>query len=505
MPSPSPFPVLGVLGLSRSGEGAARLASHLGYHVWLSDAGENTPEKEALAEALHALPNVRIETNGHSEAWFTSVQHVIVSPGIPPHAPLLQRLHQQGITTETDVSFALRHSPADLRWVGITGSNGKSTVTQLLTHLLTQLGCPAVACGNVGVSVAKVMLNLLQSSLQPTALPVLVMELSSYQLHHSPTLATSEGGGAEVAIFTNLTPDHLQWHGSYDAYAQAKQRLFFNTPAPKVALLNQQDAQGQAWLQQLSHVGQNVQGFGQSLNPTAPFPQWIVGETQIHYHANADAPSMMLAELAHWPLLGSHNRENLVACIAAVAALGVYPLKRQPTPAEQARLHRAMACFGGVEHRLEPVSHPWGIRCFNDSKATNPEAAMTALHAVHGYPAVVCLAGGLDKETPLEAWASLMKTTCHHVVLYGRCAERFYHALLVAGFDAQQLVCVSTLTEAYQQALVWFKEQHTPEALATGRHVLLLSPAAASQDQFADFEERGRHFKALVEKTSLLS
>jgi UDP-N-acetylmuramoylalanine--D-glutamate ligase len=334
------------------------------------------------------------------------------------------------------------------------------------------------------------------------------MELSSYQLHHSPLLQTASGEGLDVALFTNLTPDHLAWHGSHDAYRDAKARLFFNPPYPKVSVINADDAIGKQWLHNLEQQQRLAIAvtLDASRHTDLSLPLVTIENETILYMpvdstGTAHTSPRVLASLTAWALVGEHNRYNLLLAVAGLLALNVLPPlalaapSTEPSAELRQQLEQALQAFTGVEHRLEPVAHPWGIPCFNDSKATNPEAAITALRATADVPSpTVYLAGGLDKGTPLESWATCVLETAEHVILYGTCRERFANALRQVGYPSEQLQQVDTLHEAYQQASCVIEHWQR-------QAVLLLSPAAASQDQFTDFEQRGRAFKELVYQT----
>ena len=232
-----------ILGASTSGLATAQLATHLGYTAILVsefNAIEKIPS--ALQEAFAQLPTVTLETGEHSAQCLTHAQTVVVSPGIPINAPIIQQLKAQNpaIRVCSEVAWALEQiSPEKLVGIGITGTNGKTTVTALTHWLLAQSGLPAQACGNIGLPVATVVLNALKT----TEKTIAVMELSSYQLEYSDSLSH-----LTVSAFTNFTPDHLDWHGGLQAYQSAKKKLFVGELAPPWVVLNADDPVAQTWM-----------------------------------------------------------------------------------------------------------------------------------------------------------------------------------------------------------------------------------------------------------------
>jgi UDP-N-acetylmuramoylalanine--D-glutamate ligase len=473
---------------------------------------EGQAEPTVLAAGLQALvqhPHVQVEWGGHSAKVATHAPQVVLSPGIPPHSGVVQHLlhQQQPPLLFSEVEWAYRQAPSSLRWVGITGSNGKTTITQLLTHLLNhptnQGALPAVACGNVGFPVASAVQQAREGVLPPAT--TLVAELSSYQL------AYSHGLCVDIGVWSNLSPDHIPWHGSLEAYKTAKSKLFVGAMAARWAVLNVEDEAGAQWAQERQACGQWVLAYGQSVASVATYPnrlwvetnpddpeggEWLMLALQPRQlnvppayrqaleaqalKGQADA-ALPLVNVASWPLPGVHNLQNLLAAVGAAVLAGV-PI---------AALQQGVACFSGVEHRCEPVPNAQGYTVWNDSKATNPEACQVALQSLPTGQ-VLLLAGGEDKGTPLEAWAQTVREQCWGVVLQGACQARFKAALVAAGFDETRLWQTPTLQEAIALVLRCLAEN--PQL-----H-LLFSPAAASFDQFSHFEERGQCFKQWIQQ-----
>lgn len=454
-----------VVGLSRSGVAAARLARQVGVEeVWITDsqAAETIPaETRQLLETL----GIRWEAGGHSHAITEFSPYAVLSPGIPPHAPVVQQLQAAGVTLLSELDWAMAFAPQAVSWVGITGTNGKTTVTHLIHWLLRQSGVSAYACGNIGTAASETVWQLRTDPAAPRN-PVLVTEVSSYQL------AQSRWFQPHVGVFTNLQPDHLAWHGSLDAYRDAKATLFTGPRAAARAVLNAQDPTACRWAEQRN--GQRVLAY--SLAPEAL-------EHCSHQVGLAPNERGMLPpafgglDCTTFSLDGAHNRQNLLAAVGTLFQLN------QPL----APLATTLAHFPAVPHRLQPVGEWQGLCFVNDSKATNPEAARLAIEAVASKGAsVVVLAGGQDKGVSWDAWlATLMQYRCQ-VVLYGQAAALLQ--TLLSQHHYPHFAVTDTLANALQKAV----------ALASAGSTILLSPGCASFDQFTDFEDRGRQFVEAV-------
>lgn len=453
-----------VVGLGRSGAGAAHLLRSQGAAVLLVESrAQLTPAQEELRRQLEAC-GVQVRPNTPLDlALFQalpSLAAVTVSPGIPWDHPTLEHLRQQGVVVQGEMVPAWR-AGASLPWVGITGTNGKTTVTHLVHHLLQHAGLQAPLCGNVGVSAADVVRASLAS---PDHRPDwLVVELSSYQIEAAAELAP------RIALWTTLTPDHLERHGTLERYRAIKRQLLENA---SVAILNADDAD----LRQHAHTWHRpvqwvTAGARQALPPGLEARLWLE-DGWVRGPEGAICPADALA------MPGDHNRQNLVLAAAAALEAGV--------PARL--LEGAFRAFPGVPHRLEPIRDLNGIRWFNDSKATNYDAAEVALKALNG-PLVV-LAGGQSKQGDPQAWLEQLQRQAAAVVLFGAAAPFFARLLADHGYGGA-VHCCDDLSEA----VTWAARQ----APALGCAAVLLSPACASFDQYSDFEARGDHFRALVQ------
>ncbi len=457
-----------VVGLGRSGIGAARLLHHNGIPVSVMERG-NTPQDEERAaplrqQGIEVTLGLPLEPESF-QPWHGCFDTVVIGPGIAWDHPTLHSLRSQGIRVrgEMDLAWqALRHLP----WVGITGTNGKTTVTHLLSHVLECAGLRAPMGGNMGVSAAEMALQLKQASgPEPDWM---VMELSSYQIEATPELAP------RIGLWTTLTPDHLERHGTLEAYRAIKRGLLersdlaiFNADDPD---LRQQRGSWQPRGIWVSAAGPRPDGQDADL--------WIDADDQVRA---ADGPLFPATALA---MPGLHNRQNLLMVTAAARRIGL--------PA--AEIEAALRRFPGVPHRLERLGTVNGLSVFNDSKATNYDAAEVGLRAMTAP--VVVLAGGETKRGEAAGWLKQLKRRACAVVLFGAGAEELQTLIDASGFPGVLHRC-QDLPEA------------VPLALAEGCRLkaasLLLSPACASFDQYTDFEARGDHFRQLIQASSGLN
>ncbi len=450
---------LTVLGLSRSGAAVARYVAQRGGRVFLSETVPAAPHNETLRHELTAL-GVTVEMGGHSKQCFTHANQVVVSPGIPPSSEAIEQLRMSGKTVISEVEFAYRQVP-QIPIVGITGTNGKSTTTTLVSWILTQAGKQAPACGNIGIPITDVI-----NGQTPD---YLVAELSSFQLEFSPTLT------AKVAIFTNFKPDHLDWHGSLEAYQEAKLRLFTGTQSPEWSVVLADDPVSQRIA---SRTNGKILWFSRDQHLVAQYAnKAYLDESQtVVIHLEGQAP-VRLFPVDSLQLIGDHNFENVLASASAALLLGVTP----------SVIAQACQAFEGLEHRLERVDALGAkqVVFYNDSKATNTDAAISALRAFKNRK-VILIAGGYDKMTPLDDFVTAAQANAKSVILIGAAKERFAQAFEASGYHAVEFA------------------QDLPAAIAQGYHLsdgepVLFAPACSSFDMFKNFEERGRAFKAGVQ------
>jgi UDP-N-acetylmuramoylalanine--D-glutamate ligase len=449
-----------VLGLGRSGLGAARLLHRQGEAVLVLESGDS-PALQARAEALRR-EGIAVHLGTPLEpASFTALpsapRRVIVSPGIRWDHPTLLALREQGIRTDGEITTAWE-ATAGVPWIGITGTNGKTTVTHLVGHLLAEAGLDAPMCGNVGHSAAELALERSAAGLPAW----LVVELSSYQIESAPQLAP------RIGIWTTLTPDHLERHGTLDNYRAIKRSLLERSA---VRILNGDDpdlrSRAASWDQACwITAGSRETARAAGLEPHL----WIEAE-----QVWRDSGPLLDARALAMP--GAHNRQNLLMAVAVGLELGL--------SGEQ--MEAALRSFPGVPHRLERIRELDGVTWFNDSKATNYDAAEVALRALQG-PLVV-LAGGEAKQGDPRGWLAGLQREAAAVVLFGAARSPFAQLLQQADYSGA-VHSVDNLEQAVPLARQ-LAGQH-------GCRAVLLSPACASFDQYRDFEARGDHFRALV-------
>lgn len=445
-----------VFGLARTGLAAARALQAGGAEVLAWDDGD-AGQKAAMDFGLTPV-NLR-------ETAFDGLAALVLSPGIPLYGPnenwSVTKANAAGVPVIGDVELLARElnaiAPADRpKVIAITGTNGKSTTTALINHILTSNGLDVRMGGNIGTGVLALE--------PPRRGAVYVLELSSYQLD----LATSLR--ANAAIHLNLSPDHLERHGTMARYAQAKRAIFNNQQHDDWAIIGVDDDWGMALCTRLNAANGRVVvpiSSGQALGKGVCALGSMLWD-------NLNGRSVMACDLSLARALpGSHNAQNAAAAYAAGRAMDL----------STEAITKALNSFGGLEHRLQEIARSGFIRFYNDSKATNADAAAQALAA---FPKLRWIVGGQAKSDGIDALAPLFG----HVTkayLIGEAAEAFAKTL---GDQVPHEKC-DTIDQAVARAFV--------EAQATNQEeVIVLSPACASFDQFPDFEARGQHFTACV-------
>jgi len=450
-----------VLGLGRSGIGAARLLHQRGEAVLVLESGDSPALQQRAAalrkEGIEVRLGVPLEPTSFS-ALPAPPARVIVSPGIRWDHPTLEALRQGGIRTDGEITTAWE-ARANAPWIGITGTNGKTTVTHLIAHLLQHAGLDAPMCGNVGFSAAELALE--RASGQPPAW--LVVELSSYQIESAPALAP------RIGVWTTLTPDHLERHGTLDNYRAIKRSLLERS---EVRILNGDDPDLRSRAASWDHARWVTAGSREQARASGFEPHLWIEANQV---CQANGPLLPADALA---MPGAHNRQNMLMAVAVGLEVGL----------SASVMHEALRSFPGVPHRLELIRRLDGVAWFNDSKATNYDAAEVALNALQG-PLVV-LAGGEAKQGNAAGWLAGLQREARAVVLFGAARNPFQQLLQESGYSGA-IHTVEGLSEAVPLAQRIASEQHC--------QAVLLSPACASFDQYRDFEARGDHFRQLVQ------
>lgn len=442
-----------VLGLGRTGLTAARALSRGGARVLCWD---DTPARRQDAEEA-GLTCVAPTMEGWAD-----IAACIWSPGIPstfpkPH-PAMDILNARGIVPICDIELLLNRF-SDAFTICVTGTNGKSTTTALIGHILKSDGHKVAVGGNLGVPVL---------DLEPMPFwGTYVLELSSYQLELIPSLAP------DVAVLLNITPDHLARHGGMDGYVAAKMRIFAGQHQPACAVVGQDDPHTRAITQSLiASVNQDVI----PVSAIGTVSRGVSVQDGVLYDATGPGGAKAVCDLREMPTLpGAHNWQNAAAAYAACKTRGVHP----------EAIVAAMRTFPGLQHRQELIAEIDGVRFVNDSKATNAEAAEKALSC---YDDVFWIAGGQAKEGGID----MLKPhfgRIRHAFLIGEAAGAFAAVLKEAGVP---YTVSGTLEKAVPAAadMAFESDAENP--------VVLLSPACASWDQFEDFEHRGDVFHDLV-------
>ncbi len=424
------------LGRHGGGLGAARYLAERGARLTISDAAGAAALASSL-DRLADLPIERLALGGHEPDDFRAAEVVVVNPAVRPDHPMVELARRSGALLTGEIELFLRACPA--RVIGVTGSNGKSTTASMLAAMLAAGGRRAWLGGNIGGS----LLGELDAM---TAADWVVLELSSFQLAH----LSDDAPRPAVAVVTNCTANHLDWHGSFEAYRQAKLRIVDRRSAGTLLVLNPHDAETAA---SASKIGSRIH----SSWPLATLPPLCVP--------------------------GEHNRQN-AACAAAAALLaGVEP----------SAIWAALAGFRGLAHRIELVGEVGGRRFYDDSKATTPEASLAALSALtDGGRRVWLLAGGQTKGSDYRAWGAVVAERAAGVALFGAARGALAQCLREAAPR-----CDLQAVEFLPEALAWCWRR------SVAGDTILLSPACASLDQFVDFVARGQAFRTWVDELAL--
>jgi UDP-N-acetylmuramoylalanine--D-glutamate ligase len=433
-----------VVGLARSGQAAARLLAERGEQV----AGCDSGSPEGAEELIAAGVDLRLADDG--VGLLAGAGCVVKSPGVPRESQVISAARERGIAVLGELELAWRL--LSNRFVAVTGTNGKTTVTELLGHLWRTAGEPVAVAGNVGTPLASLVGRV-------PAEATVVCECSSFQLEDT------EAFSPECAVLLNLTPDHLDRHHDFDAYLAAKLRIFANQGNDDVAIFNASEPALRGL--DLGGCGRRV-AYGRGEDPDC---ELTIAEGTIF------AAGEPLLEVAELRLLGPHNADNAAAAAAAALAMGL----------DTDSVRDGLRTFAGVAHRLERVADRAGVLYVDDSKATNVAATAAALRSFDG--GVRAILGGSLKGGGFEALAEPVAERCVACYLIGEAAERLAAELRPAAEQGVKLRRCAGLEDAVAAAA----------ADAKPGEVVLLSPACASFDAYRDFEQRGEHFRSLVE------
>jgi UDP-N-acetylmuramoylalanine--D-glutamate ligase len=445
---------IGVVGLARSGLAAARLALARGASVYAADDAD-TPETRAAALQVEQAGG-DAQVGGADVERLAACDRVVLSPGIPPSAAVVRELAGRGATLVPELEFAYEQLTGLI--VAVTGTNGKSTTTALIAHLLQAAGRDARMGGNIGTALSEVAL----SEPQPE---VMVVEASSFQLGQTRRFAPA------IGVLTNLAPDHLDRYASVEEYYADKARLFQNGTLSSRWVLNGEDAAAR-------ELPGSAPGERYHFRIRTPLE-----EAERGGHVSPDGWLVLrvgrdeerLVPAGDLRILGPHNVANSLAA-AVVARICDAPVEA---------IARGLRSFPALRHRLEPVAEKAGVLWINDSKATNLESTRVALRSLD-RPAILLL-GGRHKGEPYHRLLPDLEEHVKLVLAYGEAAE------VIAG-DLDGFVPVRRVDGTFEEVV-----RRAAETARAGDAVLL-SPACSSYDMFHDFEERGDRFRALVEQ-----
>lgn len=446
-----------IVGMARSGMAAARLLCEKGAKVSLYDA----KNAEALAEKTAELSDLSIcyfLGEEPSDEALSSFNLLVLSPGVSPEIPMVTRAASLGSEVWGEIELAWQFAQAPV--IGITGTNGKTTTVSLCEELVKSAFPGSVSAGNIGTAYSEVVEKV-------SAPDWVVNELSSFQLEMTKTFRP------RISAMLNITPDHLNRHHTMENYVAAKERDFINQAEDDIAVLNADDAYcadlGKRLLAREN--GPRVVWFSRESCPDCGL--WISDGA---FYSNLSGTREKIAEVGLMKIFGAHNEENALCAIACALCAGV--------PASA--IAEPLYAFAGVEHRIEYVDTKYGVKYYNDSKATNPDSAVKGLLAMP-VPTVL-IGGGMDKKIPFDDWCKLFPGRVRRLVLLGETKDIICECALKYGYPAENIEIVKTLDEAVDACA---------RAALPGDNVLL-SPACASWDMFESYEQRGRLFKDMV-------
>ena len=435
-----------ILGLSKSGISAGEYALKLGYEVYITEG--HTP-KPQFAEKIDELKSkgIHIEVGGHTDEFIEKSDFAVTSPGIPPKSEIFKKLGKKNIPIISEVEFAFRNTKTP--FIAITGTNGKTTTTALVAHILG-INYKAPYCGNIGVP---------PTSLISDDNDYLVCEISSYQSQMTDTFKPY------ISVWTNFTPDHIDWHEGLENYFKAKAKIFTGKQSPEYAVLNAKDSK--------------LLEFAKECNNSKVF-LFDTDETENCCYIKNNVISIKINNIAEkiidikeCPLVGHHNYQNIMCGIICAKLCGI----------SNENICKQIKSFRAPEHRLEKVREMDGITFYNDSKATNPEASIVAIDSFNDVDVALIL-GGRDKNTDLKEMCNSINKHINTVLLIGEATERFEKNLKQNGFN-------NIIKEDSMEAAI-------DKAMSLHPDVVLLSPACASFDMFNSYEHRGDVFKEYV-------
>ena len=442
---------IAVIGLARSGRAVATLLRKNGYEVYASDAAASEELHRCAAE-LRSL-GISTQVGGHDFNRLTRSSLVVVSPGVPPNAGPLELARVTDIPVVSEVEVALHFLP-DARIIAVTGTNGKTTTTALIAHILRQLTGNVAEAGNIGTALSEVASHNPQPSW-------IALEMSSFQLHDTPSLKPL------VGVLTNLTPDHLDRYSSVEDYFADKAKLFARAKPESHWVVNADD-------DRVRDMVAKVAGEQHRFS--------VESETDAYYDSSTDRLMLLgehLLDRKQLLLLGRHNVANALAATLAVAVAA----EAHRTPAARKSIADSLQTFRALPHRLELVGEFAGVQWINDSKATNVSSTIVAIDGMERR--TVLLLGGRHKGEPYVPLMEGIRRKVKRVIAYGEAAPLIER-------DLAGTVEIERLADDFTAVI------NAARASARPGDAILLSPACSSYDMFSDYEQRGDRFRALA-------
>ena len=438
-----------VFGSGISGIGATRLLEQVGREVILYD-GNASLDAEKIKKQIGEQTKAEVILGDLQEDVMKTLDLVVMSPGVPTDLPIVNKMRDMGIPIWGEIELAFTYGKGDV--LAITGTNGKTTTTALLGEIMKNYKKSVYVVGNIGNPYTEVALDMSEES-------VAVAEVSSFQLE------TIHDFRPCVSAILNITPDHLNRHHTMEAYIEAKEDVAKNQTKDDTCVLNYED-------EVLRKFGKNVNAEVLYFSSRRKLDKGIYLENgNIVYK---DEEETVVCHVEELQLLGTHNYENVMAATAMAIAYGV--------PMDVIR--KTIKAFAGVAHRIEFVCEKNGVAYYNDSKGTNPDAAIKAVEAMNRK--TLLIGGGYDKDSEYEEWIQSFDGKVKHLVLLGQTREKIAETAKKLGFE--NIIMVDSLEEAVA----------TCAKLAEPGEAVLLSPACASWGMFKNYEERGDKFKEFV-------
>lgn len=435
-----------VVGLARSGMAAIRVLKKLGAEVTLSESKKKDDIKE-----IGFLNENNVEIVGQDMAVFErDFDFVVKNPGVPYRSPMMQKLQERNIPVITEIELAYQVAKPQ-HYIAITGTNGKTT-TSTLTYEILRRAFPGKAhlCGNIGIPLCEIVM---ENGLMEDGGHYIALEISNFQLVNIDKFRP------EVATIINLTPDHIDFMGSLDNYYKSKTEVYRNMAGNDVFLLNADDPVVKEYTDRYP-----VKCAKESFSTDSQSADCIAKDGYLEIKGEKIIPLNAIK------IVGKHNLQNVMIAVSAAKAIGI----------SNDVILEAVSSFKGVEHRIEFVREIDGVKYYNDSKGTNTDATITALKAF--YRGVILLVGGFEKGLPMDEMKKHLGCV-KKIIGFGACGARLVHDLV--GEDG---IVVTTLDEAVAEA----------NKIAESGDTVLLSPTTSSFDQYTCFEERGDHFKKII-------